>query len=351
MAHCVHNTAILRNTTGELSPNAFLDDSASGALTSTSNGARFAAARSIVQDSIFDSNEAVTGAAVAHLIGELDINNVTFSNNEAAVAGGAIVNLNAGLFFGRFSPVKMTISASTFENNGCDGDRSGFFNQIFPDCGGAIFNAFGFNPVVSTTLLVDDATFIGNVASSGGGAIANGLEGGVSLFGGGGSGGILRVTDSDFTGNSAERGGAIANAGTGEIELLIDSEFEENQASRDGGALWNRATIGVMESEESVLRDVELETNCAGGNGGGLYNAGDIFSIISVEVEENHAANRGGGLFNIGLIGLLEDSEFEENSALVADPALANAGTIADSVDNEFEDNVPGGSCLIGVDN
>ena len=136
------------------------------------------------------------------------------------------------------------------------------------DSGGAIYN--------TGVLEITDSTLSGNSAEKLGGAIF--------------SSGTVTITGSTLSQNSAtgedSHGGGISNSGT---MTLIDSTLSDNSAE-DGGAIYNRQ--GELTIVNSTLAD-----NSAVRSGGGVYNV-DELSVINSTLSNNSAGKSGGGFFN-----------------------------------------------------
>ena len=159
-----------------------------------------------ISDSGFSNNSAEWGGAVYN-VGELSITSSTFSGNSAE-RGGAINNIGFGY---------LSISDSSFIVNSAEQ-------------GGAILNG--------AWLSISDSTFSFNSADVAGGAIANGDYG------------ELIISDSAFSGNSAEGHGAIANKEYGELSIT-NSSFSDNSADLYfwGGAIYNNeGTLSIINS-------------------------------------------------------------------------------------------------------
>jgi CSLREA domain-containing protein len=110
--------------------------------------------------------------------------------------------------------------------------------------GGAIFNA--------GTVEVTNSTFSGNSADDGiGGAIFNS------------SGALLTLTNSTFSGNSASLGGGIFNdPDPGTVEVT-NSTFSGNSANDQGGGIFNRWT--------ATLKNTIVTNSPSGGNCANLF--------------------------------------------------------------------------------
>ena len=147
--------------------------------------------------------------------------------------------------------------------------------------------------------------FINNPKSDHGGAIENN------------KGTINLITNSNFSGNSAEQGGTIYNSGT--IESIKDSTFTGNTADQ-GGAIYNAGTISNINNVTYKNNNITDQV------GGFIYNAenGQINSL-DAKIRENtatiDAVNRAVSLVynkgNIGSItGLFENNQMITNNDL-----------------------------------
>ena len=180
--------------------------------------------------------------------GTLTIHDSTISSNAGGQWGG-VINRNGGTLIIRNTMFAENISV--FDGGGIGNffgtikiNNSTFLRNQAPDgFGGAIEN-FG-------TLIVKDSLFAENFAFRGGGGIANfrgtakvshstfSQNAAILIRGGGGifndSEGALTVDDSTFSGNTADRGGAISTSGTLAIK---DSIITHNAAFSAGGGIY-----------------------------------------------------------------------------------------------------------------
>lgn len=223
-----------------------------------------------ITDSTFTNNTAYNGGAIWTL-GSLTANGSTFINNAASYSGGAIasastLNVNnstfkdnhAGTVGGAISSNgNLNITNSTFDSdtayNGGAINKDGgtlnvtgstFTGNTATNYGGAIFNSAGSNSNVedsifmdntvtyaggaiansgiSSTLNVNNSTFVNNSAGSFAGAIDNT--------------GTVNVNNSTFTDNTAFRGGVFSNSGS--LTANVNT-FLNNHAYGNGGFIWN----------------------------------------------------------------------------------------------------------------
>ena len=126
------------------------------------------------------------------------------------------------------------------------------------------------------------------VADAGGSAIFNGKDG------------KLNITNSNFSHNSALRGGAVFNGG----ELSIsNSAFNRNSADRLGGAI---ANWGELSISDSSFNDNSADES------GAIYNEGELY--ISDSSFSDNSADESGAIYNEGELSIV-NSSFSNNSA------------------------------------
>ena len=154
--------------------------------------------------------------------------------------------------------------------------------------------------------------------------------------------GTVTISDSSFSGNSTEGGGAIANGEDGELSIS-DSTFSNNSAERTGGAIDNRGELDVTNSAFQnnlaeyggvILNSGELSVtngtfsdNSAELYGGAIYNAGEL-SISDSTFSDNSADRGGGAIFN-GEDASIANSTFNGNSAGKSGGAIDNLGELS----------------------
>ncbi|DBA86046.1 TPA: hypothetical protein ACH3X1_005573 [Trebouxia sp. C0004] len=146
----------------------------------------------------------------------------------------------------------------------------------------------------SADFIIWNNTFIGNLATHGGGAIAtvnNDVHQGDT-----GDIGTLLLGVSTFYNNTAQTGGGIYGTGDANIVITNSTTFTANTAATGG------AVSCVNCHNLTLLLDVEMTANYAVQSGGGCYfDGGQSFSSHSVHYTNNWAA-KGGGAY-IGAIG------------------------------------------------
>jgi hypothetical protein len=225
--------------------------------------------------------------------GDVEITGGTVNGN-TAVEGGGLWTSGA-----------LTVSGSTVDGNEATGDDGPGPGRS--DGGGGIYLQGG----NSSGTITSDASVTNNTASgesgSGGGILNNG--------------GALTVTDSEVSGNAANRAGGGIEDGGGTVTLtnatvdantigtanpgnggglhsgggdvtISGGQFMNNTAV-EGGGLWTNGTIIVQDS--LTVADNEATGDAANQGGGGLYvHVGGSATLDSASVEGNVASGESG---------------------------------------------------------
>ncbi len=258
------------------------------------------------------------GGLVESTLTTTNLNNATVSGNTAHRGGGIYVD------FGTLNADLSTITGNTaaVHGGGIYVDNGGVvfqngsitFNTAASGRGGGVYNNYG-SSLELTNASVDD-----NAASDeGGGIITPGyteITGGTvsnntAGFEGGGvhvanfeSIAELVVDGATFSGNTADRGGAIYSAG-GTVDLSNATVGPNNVANYGGGG-------GIRNEEGSLnLSDTSVDGNQGYGSGGGIhtsgYDGGAEVTILGGSLSNNQAftwecdgtcPGLGGGLAN-----------------------------------------------------
>ncbi|MCF0233861.1 MAG: right-handed parallel beta-helix repeat-containing protein, partial [Thermoguttaceae bacterium] len=170
--------------------------------------------------------------------------------------------------------------------------------------GGAIYNNY------LSALTITNVTFIENYGHQGG-AIGND--------------GACTITDSTFTGNSAENyGGAIINY-DGDVCTITNSIFTGNYAGEDGGGIENYGDLTVTNST--------FTKNIAEGYGGAIDNYSSSLWVTNTTLTDN-TAGYGGGIYKC--IGM---------ATIVNSIVTGNSGQ---DIHNEGDDDIYAYYSLIG---
>jgi predicted outer membrane repeat protein len=180
------------------------------------------------------------------------------------------------------------------------------------------------------TVTVSHCTFASNSAQGFGGAIFSGAP--------------LSISNSTFSGNSANWGGAIYDAAYGSTQpspgTIDTAQFTQNSATGGGGAIYAIAPLtitgalfsgntaqdgGAMyESYTSLaLSFVNVSKNTASQTGGGIDAEGSNVSIVTSTISGNSAGAYGGGIQNTGTLAL-GDSTVSGNTAQVDGGGISN---------------------------
>lgn len=318
-----------------------------------------------VRNVVFENNyTAGDGAFIRHHYGELSVYTSSFTNGKAASAAGA-VKVVAGKAY--FEGASFTDNYSTKSGGAIKVEDVAdakvelvschFTNNTAGTLGGAINAAGG-------KLNVTDTTFADNKAN-GGKAGAVSATDCVAVFNGNGSftgntsteeaGAVyvnrakLTMSGYDFTGNKADRGGAIYVGGSGENDVneIADCTFLNNAAignpekgnsddtSGKGGAIFNSTKTTKITNCTFGAKD---NGNTANSNGGALYIAsGALVELNGTNDNAVFAYNTtltDGGAICVGSGNLkLNGYKFKKNTAKNAGAIQFNnskiAGTIA----------------------
>ena len=285
--------------------NSFLTSLLAAAVLAATNFV-FAADRTIVKDgetiNIQDktySNIQYEGAGGAvYNTGKLTIDNAVFKDNSALTVtgtetyprsegkGGAIYNAGD-------KGAELSITNSTFENNNSAD-------------GGAIYNEGTINVIKTSTFTGNNASHEvqGFTYSSADDNIIT-----ISTSNSGGYGGAIynenadiNIENNTFENNTAESGGAIANRGTAVIK---NSEFLNNKSN----SLASGKTTYTHNGEE-YTKDISWYN----GQGGAIYNNGDLLVENSI-FSGNLAAYAGGAIYSDSGNVTIKNSTFINNTA------------------------------------
>ncbi len=233
------------------------------------------------------------GGAIFNANGLLTVNNATFDSNSAAWDGGAISgttsylnknSLPADWDLGEWSVEnvrkyweqkngfdahnKIVVNDSTFNNNTVD-SYSGGAMGIYSDA------------------VINNSTFTNN--NAGGHNPADSTDGGGAIYAGGWA--RIDITNSNFTGNSSNYGGAIATTRAGLVDdtylKVSNSTFTGNEATVSGGAISNKF-------ENTTINGTTFTNNTATVSGGAIYNE----AKITFNGENVFSGNMAGGVAN-----------------------------------------------------
>ncbi|MBR4833393.1 MAG: caspase family protein [Thermoguttaceae bacterium] len=142
----------------------------------------------------------------------------------------------------------------------------------------------------------------------------------------------LKIADSTLKSATANRGGAVFNAGSFSVDANSKKTLVADVEAEQGGAIYNEGTLSVG------LATIDGAT--ANAEGGAIYNVGTA-SLAGATIQEAFAGTDGGAVYNAGVLsatrGATISGSFAENGA-----AVYNVGTF--SVNNAtFADGVATG--------
>ena len=146
--------------------------------------------------------------------------------------------------------------------------------------------------------------------------------------------GTVTISDSSFSGNSAEWGGAVFNFG----ELSISgSSFSHNSAGW-GGAINNRGELSISDSAFNDNSAIGYENDPDfNARGGAISNIGEL-SMVNSTFSDNSADLAGGAVYNKDGTVSISSSTFIGNSTDGTGGAITNEGELSIS-DSSFRGN------------
>ena len=254
------------------------------------------------KDCTFSENNAVHGGALRFdSTGDLMLNHTTFSDNTVSGDGGAL-SLKAGNVTSQGGSSFTDNSASDKSSLGgaidCFGSanliiNAGSFSGNSAASGGAIAVESG---ATVQLLTPSSKTFIGNSATSNGGALYIDSRDGASED----KDVKNKINNVVFKGNTAKYGGAVAINGQTSCSSVIFSACtiggtqsgEPNYASQDGGAIYANNLTYVNLGSSNIVGNYVANT------GGAICVLGQAtFKLFRDSFISNHADNTGGALF------------------------------------------------------
>jgi predicted outer membrane repeat protein len=248
----------------------------------------------IVAGSEFENNAAELGGAIyvsdKYAAVKLDVDESVFTLNSACNAGGAIcIDATNG------KGITYSIDDSEFTGNyiDCDGTCPAV-------AGAAVFTEGNATGTIDGSNFTGNSAIVEGVASNGGAVKVQ--FGGTSI-----------ITDCTFTGNEAEKGGAIdaqADKDRNNNVTVEGCTFTDNYATQAGGAI-----CGLQYYGQSTLtvKDSTFVNNAAGLVGGAIY--ADDLTIASI-TDSYFSGNEDvtNGIFNINFYKLAEGSVVANNT-------------------------------------
>jgi predicted outer membrane repeat protein len=272
-----------------------------------------------ITNSTFANNHAVSGGALDNT-GSLALSSDTFQDNSAASEGGGLYNaqftaradVHTSTFTGNTALTGGAVAAEVLTQVNLDGCTVSANTANF---GGGIYND-------EATVHVSASTFTGNAtpATGAGGAVA-------MIFGA-----TTTVEGCTFTGNSAGGGGAVLNEGTDTSQFLIsDSTFTGNTATSDGGAIFSGLWAGVGSGPfGTVTVHRSTFTNNSAPVGGAIFNSVATLTVTDSTLDHNQAITKGGGaILNQGVDASHPGTLTVTTSTLFGNSAELEGGAIS----------------------
>lgn len=281
------------------------------------------------------------GAIVEHdEHAELTLNNVTFTNNNADWAGAILARGNTTITGGSFTGNTSNdgggaIYLATLANKGHTLDING---TIFTNNGTLGVDVDGGGAIGSfSNLIVKNATFTGNYVGVDDGGLTS--DGGGAIFMGSVSNNVIE--DSVFTNNTSKTwGGAISMRDTNKgnnADATLDiarATFTGNSADK-GGAIYNTFHSSVAHADSAYVFSSTFSGNTAN-QGGAIYNAGSgtkdsvggYLIVKDATFENNTASVAGGAIYNESVMGLVGTNVFTNNIADGVANDIKNIGTL-----------------------
>jgi predicted outer membrane repeat protein len=285
-------------------------------ITCGSGGGIFNEGNLTIQSCTFSGNVAFLYGGAIFNQGTLTVQASMFSDNNALGIGGGIfsqgtLSITGSTFIGNtstfgggiFAQGVLALDGSTFSHNGTRSNEARFaqaaISVVDPGStpgGGAVWISAGTHTISTSTFTEN------NVAAENGGAIE---------VAGAGRAVTLTIKDTIISNNSiGTYGGAIANEGGSlTVTTIKNSRISGNRGSQ-GGAIWNGATLVIVDS---------TLTENVGPFGGAIQNRGNLI-VKNSTITQNSAPGfqaglgLGDGIFNLGRL-LVQDSTITANVA------------------------------------
>ena len=173
------------------------------------------------------------------------------------------------------------------------------------------------------------------------------------------TGGSVEIGNCEISGNTANRGGGLFVAHTGNsLNLILDSvTIEGNEAMSDGGGLYSEAGETTITIDSS-----SISQNTSGSEGGGVFFAGTPSSTLEItdtELDNNTCSDYGAGISIAAGVVTIERSVVSNNSgSFVGGGVYASGGvtTISSSLIAGNNSDLGGGfyfnsSAEVNIDN
>lgn len=253
----------------------------------------------------FTAGRSAEGGAIHARIDDLDLTNVTFTNNTALTGGGGalyvnkgesistLVNLFEATFTGNSAPNGMG-GAMLVRGNRVDldgvvmsgnqaGARGGALHAIVEPPGTGV----GVLRVRNATVTNNQSCLQLQTAACGGGGFSFAGQDLIQFWS------QFEIDTATFSGNVATPannglGGGIFLTGRRQVPLTVARSTVSGNSAAAGGGIYSETTVTHIDNSTIV-------NNTATGAGGGLHMAGGL--IASVTIAANNAGGDGGGVY------------------------------------------------------
>lgn len=272
------------------------------------------------------ANNGIIGDVVADFLG-----NSINGNNRTTALGGAIYNTNTinsitGDFVGNSATGSYAVGGAIYNSaNGSSNApyigaiNGNFIGNFASSDGGAIFNNTYYNSNVIAKISSIEGDFIRNSSGRFGGAIWNN--------------GTIGDIKGNFIENTAQRGGAIynvkANYNTPEIPIIksITGDFIGNHIDRSdfGAAIYNEGVI-----TDGIKGNFIANTITGSGMGAGIYNVGPYSSNYKTLIN---------GIQGDFVQNKITGSGYISGAGIYNERAIINNGIIGNFIQNELVGN------------
>lgn len=228
------------------------------------------------------------------------LSHVVLQNNYNTKEGGAIVTDGNGgnrQEYLQATDVEFSNNISD-ENGGAVFNKNAYVNAVFTNCKFTLNRAKNYGAIATTgSFTVTSCQFLSNSASEDGGAIGNV------------SGGVMTITGSTISLNSAKRGGGLAIDGK---TTISSCNITENYASTFGGGIFYSGSNGAREL---YVQDGTIITSNLAALGGAIYLSGNAVSKGHITGDAVVKSNgEGFGLYvNSGTLYIYQNCSIGEN--------------------------------------
>ena len=233
-----------------------------------------------------DNYASVDGGGVYFNVGSLDIQNSEFFGNSANNGGGLLVKANEGFVDNSLFVKNVALNKGGGVYAGRDSIRvsNSKFNENTAEYGGGLL-------LKNNESFVDKSSFNKNIASLGGAVYSNGV--------------LTKISNSDFCENSAEYGGALSMKSN--ENFIEKSSFKKNFASVSGGAI--NSNVGLIKISDSSFTENSAKY------GGGLLLKANENAVVKSTFTKNTASKSGGAIYSTMEMIYSSGCSFYKNSA------------------------------------